>query len=233
MVHKKINFLWLLVVFLLSQSAMASSSLEYRHGFRHHSDQHDNRVKFKYSTRAFYYGGQVKFTNKERSDGSRPAFGKIDKPEAKLLVGTKHNFKEHWQISPGLRVGGGDGFHATDAQIKLSYDVPDSPLSTYLRYRREIKNYHEKGVADKVQNKVTFLLDYSFSANVVWFKTDFKASENHLIYNNKKQDYVLQMGAARTFSDHWYGFLDFSDVSADAESSRRQLRTRMGVKYLF
>lgn len=207
-------------------------SLDYRHEYKHHTEQHNNRLKLSYSTSAFYYGGFVKFATEKNPDGSQDAFGRIKAPEAMLDVGTKHKINEQWYFRPGIRAGGGKGFHATDLQARLGFNPQGVPLKTYARYRRSIKNYHQSDKKSTVKNKLTLSLIYSHGANKLLLKTNVIRAETKPIYHNKKTDYDYSLGYSRDIQQ-WQLYLEVAEVSAHSKTATRQVRTRVGVKYNF
>jgi len=215
----------------VAQQGLAGS-LDYRHEYKHHTQQHGNRLKLSYTTDSFYYGGQVKFATGQNPDGSQDAFGRIKDPEAKLDVGTHHVINQQWYFRPGIRAGGGKGFHTTDLQARLGFNPEGVPLKTYARYRRSIKNYHQSDKKSAVKNKLTLSFTYSHGANKLQLKTNVVRAETKPIYHNKKTDYDYSLGYSRGIQQ-WQLYMEVADVSAHNKTATRQVRTRVGVKYDF
>lgn len=222
----------LISLVVMTPTLSHAGSLDYRHEYKHHTQQHGNRLKLSYTTDSFYYGGQVKFATEKNPDGSQDALGRIKNPEAKLDVGTHHIINEQWYFRPGIRAGGGKGFHTTDVQARLGFNPKGLPLKTYARYRRSIKNHHQSNKKSTVKNKLTLSFTYRHGANTYWLKTNVIYAETEPIYNRKKTDYDYQLGGGRRIHQ-WLLYMDMADVKAHSKTATRQLRTRVGLKYKF
>jgi|GEM_PF-2336181 len=229
--HKR-TVLWAVLMFMWVPTAWAVA-LDYRHDYKHHTDQHSNRLKLGYEKSIFYYNFVTSFATAKNADGSQDMFGRIKNPSGRVEVGTKHALDANWYVNPGLRVGGGKGFHTTDAQVRLGYNFNAQPVKTYLQYRRQIKHNHSSGVKADVKNKVTLLASFSQGANQYSFKASVIKSERYLVFDNKKTDYEYFLGYQRKFTPAFSANINVADKSSGKSSSTRQLMTRVGVKHKF
>lgn len=226
----------LLVIFttmlFLAQVASAAS-LDYRHDYKHHTDQHSNRLKLGFEKGVVYYNFVTSFATAKNADGSQDMFGRIKDPSGRLEIGTKHSFKDNWYVRPGLRLGGGKGFHTTDAQVRIGYSFQQQPVKAYFQYRRQMKHNHSSGVKADVKNKITLLLSYSQGPNVYSLKSSLVKSERYKVFGNNKTDYDYILGYQRQFTPALSANINFADVSSGSHSKTRQWMTRAGFKYKF
>lgn len=215
----------------LSSNAQAVS-LEYRHDYKHHTKQHGNRVKLSASTGIFYYGLRVKFASVKNDDGSQDAFSRLSRGDSRLDWGIKYSFDESWYVQAGMPIVFGDKSNSLLPQLRLGYRASNMPLTTTLRYRRQITSYANDSSKDYSLNRITLGLTYKPNQNQYWLDINYFKNEDKDIFNNKSQNYDYRVGMGRRIGS-WFPFLEFSDVAVSSDTDTRQLRTRAGIKYYF
>jgi len=207
-------------------------SLEFRHDYKHHSDQHGNRVRLSASTGMFHYGLRVKFAAVPNEDGSQDAFRRMNRGDSQLDWGIRYNLTENWYINTGMPIVFGDKNYSLLPQLQIGYRANSLPLTSTLRYRRQITSYANDSSKDYSLNRITLSLSYKPSQNQYWLDVNYYKNEDKDIFNNTAEDYDYRLGMGRRMGS-WFPFLEFSDVKVGADTATRQLRSRVGIKYYF
>lgn len=216
---------------MLASSAQAVT-LDIRHEYKHHSDQHATRVKVSDSINNFYYGLETKFGAEKDSDGSQAAMSNLERGDSEIDWGFKFKLDENWYIQPGMPIAFGDNKYALKPQLRIGYKASSIPLTTALRYRREFVNDSEDYHDDYQQNKVTFTMSYNHGKNKYWLEANYYKNEDQDIYDNTRENYDYILSAGRRIGS-WFPYLELADVSSSSSSDTRQLKTRVGLKYYY
>ncbi len=228
---KKYVFCALSSAFVFSSSAEAVN-LDFRHEFKHHTEQHANRVKISDSIGMFYYGLEAKFAATPEEDGSQGAFSDLERGDSEIDWGFKYSLDDNWYLQPGMPIAFGDDKYSLKPQLRVGYRANDIPLTTSLRYRRQYTQYSEGEGDDYVQNKVTFKTGYSPGDYKLWLEVNYNYNEDKNIYDNGQEAYDVIVGAGHRFGS-WFPYVDFSDVGVGSDTDTRQLRSRIGIKYSY
>tara|TARA_Y100001001_G_scaffold159036_1_gene179401 strand:- start:769 stop:1488 length:720 start_codon:yes stop_codon:yes gene_type:complete len=213
-------------------TSVEAVTLDYRHEYKHHTEQHANRVKVSDSMGIFYYGLEAKFAGQSEDDGTQGAFSDLGRGDSEIDWGIKYPLDENWYIQPGMPITFGDGNNSLKPQFRIGYRASSLPLTTTLRYRRQYTSYSDDDREDYVQNKITFVMSYSPGDYRYWLELNYNYNEDRDIFDNGREAYDAIFGAGRRFGS-WMPYFDLSDVGVSSDSDTRQLRTRVGLKYYY
>jgi hypothetical protein len=217
---------------IVFSSSVGAVTLDFRHGFKHHTEQHANRVKVSDSIGMFYYGLESKFASQEEEDGSQGMFSDLERGDSEVDWGFKYSLNDNWYIQPGMPVAFGDNKYSLKPQFRVGYRFDDMPLTTTLRYRRQFTYYTEDEGDDSVKNKVTFKIGFSPGDYKYWLETNYVYNEDQDIFDNGRESYDAILGAGRRLGS-WFPYVEFADVGVSSDSDTRQLRSRVGIKYYY
>lgn len=229
---KYYNNIALTIAGLMLATSVQAVTLDIRHEYKHHTNQHGTRVKVSDSIDNFYYGLEAKFAADKEDDGSQSAMGNLERGDTEIDWGFKFNLGENWYIQPGMPIAFGDKKNTIKPQLRIGYRASSIPLTTALRYRREYSSYSEDSSDDYEQNKITFTMSYKDGKNKYWLEANYLRNEDKDIYNNTRENYDYILGAGRRIGS-WFPYMEFADVSSSSSSDTRQLKSRVGIKYYY
>src|SRR5699024_548007 len=95
--HKR-TVLWAVLMFMWVPTAWAVA-LDYRHDYKHHTDQHSNRLKLGYEKSIFYYNFVTSFATAKNADGSQDMFGRIKNPSGRVEEIGRASCRERGKIA--------------------------------------------------------------------------------------------------------------------------------------
>ncbi|MDO6460662.1 oligogalacturonate-specific porin KdgM family protein [Granulosicoccaceae sp. 1_MG-2023] len=227
--NHRLVFLFSALVF---SSAASAVSLDYRHEYKHHTDQHGNRVKISDSLGRLSYSLEAKFAATTEEDGSRSAFSNIARGDSEVDFEYKHPLQGNWYFQVGMPITFGDNKYSLKPQARIGYKASGIPMTTTLRYRRQFTQYAEGEGDDYVQNNITFYMSYGPSDYKYWMELNYYYNEEFDIYNDGRASYEAAFGMGRRFGS-WLPYLELGDAGVSSSSDTRQLRTRVGIKYYY
>ncbi|WP_137674680.1 oligogalacturonate-specific porin KdgM family protein [Agarivorans sp. Toyoura001] len=214
-------------VSLLSVNAMATS-VDFRHEYKSDTKQHASRVKmahtfennFSMALELKFKGEEGKFMEDLQSNGSE-----ID-------LGYRYKINDQWALIPGMPIEFGTSGTTYKPQLRLTY-TPEKVkgLSVSGRYRLDVKPGED---VKKYRHRYTANIGYKYQQWAFGLESNYYYADNsdYLLYNNDRTNYENNFTIHYSIGD-WTPWLEFGDVSVSDQSSQRELRSRIGLRYNF
>lgn len=210
-----------------------SSSLDFRHEYKSDTKQHSSRVKMATTfENNFMVDVELKFKG---ADGD---FMKdLQNNGSEIGLNYKWNINNEWALQPGMPVEFGASSVTYKPQLRLTY-APESidGFSVSGRYRLDIKpgQRDEEGMDKKYRDRYTLNLGYkienwSLGLEMNYYKAH---SDTYIMYDGKNSNYENNLTASYNMG-LWTPWVELGDVNVDTHSDKRELRTRVGLRYSF
>ncbi|WP_299686591.1 oligogalacturonate-specific porin KdgM family protein [uncultured Vibrio sp.] len=225
---KALNKVTLALLTTVAATSVSAASLNIRHEYKSHTEQHSTRLKMGDSIGNFYFSGELKFKG---ADGD---FMKdLQNNGWEFDFGYKYKLtNSNWTLQPGMPIESRTGGMTYKPQLRATYDMQSvDGLSLSARYRHDIKTY-STGEDTENRHRLTGNVNYSVADWKFGFEANYYNAIGYDIYNNTEENYELNLTAGRKIGN-WYPFVEFGDVSTSAESATRELRSRVGLSYNF
>ncbi|MGY5449529.1 oligogalacturonate-specific porin KdgM family protein [Agarivorans sp. MS3-6] len=225
----KPNSLVLLVASLGFVSAnAAATSVDFRHEYKSDTKQHASRVKmahtfdnnFALALELKFKGEEGKFMEDLQSNGSE-----ID-------LGYRYKINDQWALIPGMPIEFSDAGTTYKPQLRLTYTPENlSGFSLSGRYRLDIKPSED---INKYRHRYTANIAYKYQQWAFGLEGNYYYSDNpeYLLFDNGRTNYENNFTVHYSMGD-WTPWLEFGDVSVSSNSSQRELRSRIGLRYSF
>lgn len=223
---------------ILSVNSYAAS-IDFRHEYKSDTKQHASRVKmgttfennFMVDVEVKFKGAEGKFMKDLQNNGSE------------IGLNYRYNINNEWALQPGMPIEFGlpsddyEGNVTYKPQLRLTYkpEAVDG-LSVSGRYRLDVKPGQSdvNGVDRKYRNRYTFNLGYSIEKLSLGLEMNYYQShdDSYILYDNKNTNYENNLTASYKIGD-WTPWLEFGDVNVASDSDKRELRSRVGLRYSF
>ncbi|CAM3125384.1 oligogalacturonate-specific porin KdgM family protein [Vibrio rarus] len=248
----KTNKIALAVIATLFAGTVSASSIDYRHEYKAGRQQHQNRVKLSTSVQAWKFASEVKFGG-SKIDGEYPsAFKNLAMTSSELTIEHKTKLTKHLYIQPGFDLTLNPTSVVYKPQVRVGYKFPMG-ITTKLRYRHEFRRYTEGSSMTGIDgDKYTAVNRSKFTANVTY---KFKFGLGFDLESNFAQDFfnnTWAMGSTKRGQNVHYEwdynvlayyrpqgwnfqpYFELGNIQASSPSNdKRELRTRVGLKYNF
>ena len=214
-------------VFLVCSNANAAS-LDFRQEYKSGTDQHASRVKmghtfdsnFSVSLELKFKGADGEFMQDLQSNGSE------------LDLGYRIKLNDQWTLIPGMPIEFGTSGATYKPQLRLTY-TPKSieGLSLSGRYRLHVKPGED---IKRLRHRYTVNIGYKYQNWSFGFEGNYYYADNddYLLYNDNRTNYENNLTAHYKIGN-WTPWVEFGDVSVSDDSSQRELRSRIGIRYSF
>lgn len=232
---------------LIAGTAMASTSIDFRHEYKTDDEKQASRIKLghNYSINDDWKGNigiEMKFASEDPTD----TFDNLKLTETELDWGYTYKVNKNWQIKPGMPIAMTDRKTTLKPQLRIQHNA-DMGLTTALRVRYELANYADATDGDtsmetnekvnkphKVKTTLTGAykiqsmpnLKLSYEANYI------KSMDDVRQFDGKDWDYDIGLKAGYRVGA-WQPFTEVWDVKVDSKTEQRQIKLRLGVKYYF
>ncbi|MGR5266116.1 porin [Vibrio astriarenae] len=212
----------------LIPTTVLAASLDVRHEYKSHTEQHATRVKlgdsignFLVDIEAKFKGEDGKFMEDLRNNGWE------------LGLNYRHKLDDNWTLTYGMPIEARTAGMTYKPQVRATYNFDGiEGLSLSARYRLDIRTHVDANT--ETRNRFTGNVNYrvndwrfGFEAN--WYKSNDKS---WVLYDNEDTNYELN-ASARYVMGQWAPYVEFGDVNTSSEKSTRELRSRVGLTYSF
>ncbi|MFA0255174.1 N-acetylneuraminic acid outer membrane channel protein NanC [Vibrio breoganii] len=226
---KALNKVTLALLTTVAATSVSAASLNVRHEYKSHTEQHSTRIKMGDSIGNFYFSGELKFKG---ADGD---FMKdLQNNGWELDLGYRYKIDgTNWTIQPGMPIEGRSAGMTYKPQLRATYALESvDGLSLSARYRYDIRT-HSNGDSTQFRHRITGNVNYSVADWKFGFEANYyDAEDSWILWDGKSENYELNLTAGRKFGD-WYPYVEFGDVNASSTSATRELRSRVGLTYSF
>ena len=218
----------LICVVLLMCSNADAASLDFRQEYKSSTDQHASRVKmghtfdgrFSVGLELKFKGAEGKFMEDLQSNGSE------------LDLGYRIKLNDQWTLITGMPIEFGSSGATYKPQLRLTYksDAIDG-LSLSGRYRLDVKPGED---IKHLRHRYTVNIGYKVENWTFGFEGNYYYADNseYLLYNDSRTNYENNLTAHYKIGN-WSPWVEFGDVSVSDDSSQRELRSRIGIRYSF
>ncbi|NKF49179.1 N-acetylneuraminic acid outer membrane channel protein NanC [Shewanella sp. WXL01] len=203
-------------------------SVDFRHEYKNDSQKHASRMKMGGSpTKNLSMSLELKFKS--------PTGGFMDGVEAtgaEIDTGYKFKLADEWELIPGMPVEFSGDNATYKPQLRLTYKpLSVDGLSISARYRLDVKP-HES--VKRFRHRYTANLGYKHNrwAYALELNQYYAADGNYHLYDNGRSNYENNL-TVRYSQGKWSPWFEVGDVSVSATSDKRELRSRVGIKYQF
>ncbi|WP_394129436.1 oligogalacturonate-specific porin KdgM family protein [Shewanella maritima] len=225
---KFIRQLVLLPLLVLMSTNASALSVDFRQEYKQDSQVHASRVKMggtlannvAMSLELKFKGEDGEFLQNMQSNG------------AELDVGYHYKINEQWTLSPGMPVEFSNENATYKPQIRLTYRPEAiSNFSISARYRLDVKP-HE--TTNRYRHRYTTNLAYKHNRWDFGLELNYYYSDNadYHLYDNKRTNYENNLTIRYAFN-RWSPWFEIGDVSVSDDSDKRELRSRIGIRYRF
>jgi hypothetical protein len=248
---KKHSKVALAITSIIAASSVSAASLDIRHEYKSHTEQHATRVKMGNSIGDFYFSGELKFKGE---DGD--FLEDLKNNGWELDLGYRYKLSDNLTLQPGMPIEGRSSGVTFKPQVRLTYDLDSvNGLSLSGRYRYDmIQNTH---TTDYTNDDGTPILDpdgnldpqyrnlenqrrHRLTANVNYktenwrfgVEANYYKADGYNIYDNDDTNYELN-ASIRHIMGQWQPYVEFGDVSTSSSSATRELRSRVGLTYSY
>ncbi|CAM4462567.1 oligogalacturonate-specific porin KdgM family protein [Vibrio agarivorans] len=231
------------VATLLATTAVSAASLDVRHEFKSHTDQHATRVKLGDSIGNFLVDIEAKFKGE---DGKFMEDLKNNGWE--LGLNYRHKLNDNWTMTYGMPIEAREGGITYKPQVRATYSFDSiDGLSLSARYRYDMRQNTSKtvivegedgpelgteNVSNQRRHRITGNVNYAMDAWRFGFEANWYKADGYDIYDNDDTNYELNT-SVRYVMGQWAPYVEFGDVSTSSEKSTRELRSRVGLTYSF
>ncbi|RKF18168.1 N-acetylneuraminic acid outer membrane channel protein NanC [Alginatibacterium sediminis] len=219
----------LLSLGLLSATANAAS-IDFRHQYNSESKNHSSRVKMGNTfDNNFSVSLEVKFKGEDPTDFMKG----LQNNGTEIGLGYTYKLSDQWALQPGMPIEFRDSGTTFKPQLRLTY-TPASidGLSLSGRYRLDVKN----GAPDyeKYRHRGTFNAGYKMDQWKFGYEFNYYYADDaqYTLYDNGRTNYDHNVTAHYSMGD-WTPWVELGDVSVGKETSKRELRSRVGIAYKF
>lgn len=220
---------------LLSANAFASS-LDFRHEYKGKTEQHASRVKM-----ATTFDNNLMVDVELKFKGADGEFMKdLQNNGSELGINYRWNINDEWALQPGMPIEFGSSGTTYKPQLRATYKpAAIDGFSVSARYRLDIKpgqdGKDEVGGEDKeFRNRYTLNLGYKIDNLSLGLEMNYyKAHDSsYILYDNSDSNYENNLTASYKMG-LWTPWVEFGDVSVASDSDKRELRSRVGIRYSF
>lgn len=214
-------------------TAASATSLDFRHEYKSDTKQHASRVKMGHTfennlsvdLEVKFKGEEGKFMEDLKSNGTE------------IGINYKYQINDEWALIPGMPIEFSNSGDTYKPQLRLTY-TPKAweGFSISGRYRLDVKpgESNTDNGDRRLRHRYTANLGYkyqqwTFGAELNYYYSD---SSDYILYDNKRTNYENNLTVHYKMGD-WTPWVEFGDVSVDKNSSDRELRSRVGIRYSF
>lgn len=218
---------------VLASSVIPTASavtIDYRHEWVDVNRAHKDRILI--SDRLDNgIGYSVEAKAKSGGDDYDTAWSEMEESGTELSVSYNHKLTTAFSIQPAMNIEFGDDKAIYKPSLKFNYSF-DNGFYTAFRYRYEYTRINVSNKEDEKCHRFEGWLgyktgDWTFEGNAIWRESD------QIRFNNKKNDYELDLKIAYAVSKNWKPYIQIGNVKVDSTTDDRQTRLRAGIQYIY
>ncbi|WP_394241450.1 oligogalacturonate-specific porin KdgM family protein [Vibrio astriarenae] len=214
------------VASLLSTTVVTAASLDVRHEYKSHTEQHATRVKLADSIGNFLVDIEAKFKGE---DGK--FLKDLQNNGWELGLNYRHKLNDSWTLTYGMPIEARTSGMTYKPQVRATYALESiEGMSLSARYRHDIRQ--NNGEANQNRHRITGNVNYSVDQWRFGFEANWYKADGYDIFDNGDTNYELNT-SVRYVMGQWAPYVEFGDVNTSSEKSTRELRSRVGLTYSF